>query len=246
MSQFIAIHGPVGGTGKSTIAVNLANYLASKGKRVLIIETDVGGPALKAAIGARSSLHWNDFYKGRSIKDIIYKNTSVAFDSIFADKKEITSDKKILIQNLQRLQGQKRWLSNEYDYVIFDTRPGHFPEVINTLTVADTIIQVNRIDADNVDLSISMHDWLREDFAPNKRIIHIINQEPDPLPENYEIEIDPDAEKAMKNWETFIEDKEHVVIPLDPKVATYLRWKRILPLDHIFIDYIGEISKIVG
>jgi len=46
MATIIAIAGQKGGTGKSTVAVSLAAYWHSKGKRVLLVDADAQGSAL--------------------------------------------------------------------------------------------------------------------------------------------------------------------------------------------------------
>lgn len=46
MATIIAVAGQKGGTGKSTVAVSLAAYWHSKGKRVLLVDADPQGSAL--------------------------------------------------------------------------------------------------------------------------------------------------------------------------------------------------------
>ncbi len=52
-TPIIAVTGGKGGTGKSTIAVNLAVGLRSKGLRVMLIDADVDGPSCASLLGMR-------------------------------------------------------------------------------------------------------------------------------------------------------------------------------------------------
>ena len=49
--QIISVSGGKGGTGKTFVAVNLALYLASKNKRVLLMDCDVENPNTNILLG---------------------------------------------------------------------------------------------------------------------------------------------------------------------------------------------------
>jgi flagellar biosynthesis protein FlhG len=49
--RIIAIGGGKGGVGKSLIAANLAIYLSQLGKRVVLIDADLGGANLHTFVG---------------------------------------------------------------------------------------------------------------------------------------------------------------------------------------------------
>ncbi|HID31414.1 MAG TPA: cobalamin biosynthesis protein CobQ, partial [Desulfobacterales bacterium] len=49
----IAVTGGKGGTGKSTVAVNLAAGLSSRGLRTLLVDVDVDGPSCATLLGSR-------------------------------------------------------------------------------------------------------------------------------------------------------------------------------------------------
>lgn len=52
-AQLIAVWGPIGSTGKSTVAFNLAYELAALGKRVLLLDLDTHAPALTTLLGIK-------------------------------------------------------------------------------------------------------------------------------------------------------------------------------------------------
>jgi len=246
--KFIAVHGTKGGGGKSMVALNLGNYKAREGKRVLIIETDVGGPTLDEALGAVPAAYYNDFYKGRCLKDLIYDNPAIPFDMIFARKEELPSERQVLVKHLQHFQQQKRWLDANYDYVIFDCRPGFFPELVNTLVIADIVIEVSRVDIANINPIKRTHEWIKKLFT-NQRIIHVINQEPGSLSDHGLILNEEElvvVRKAFEKWKKFLTGKEKVFIPLDTSVACYLRWKKIFSPDHYFVtEHMRKLAEMI-
>ena len=51
MGQIVSIHSYRGGTGKSNLTANLAVCLASSGKRVAVVDTDIQSPGIHLLFG---------------------------------------------------------------------------------------------------------------------------------------------------------------------------------------------------
>src|SRR5919197_4422875 len=78
MASCIAFHSYKGGTGKTTIAANLAALLAKKGHRVFLLDLDVYAPSLHSYFDKTPKRWINDFLNGTAeIGDIILDLTSV-------------------------------------------------------------------------------------------------------------------------------------------------------------------------
>src|SRR5919108_2390998 len=78
MPNCIAFHSYKGGTGKTTIAANLAALLAKKGYRVFLLDLDVYAPSLQAYFDTEPKKWINDFLDGNAeIKDVMVDLTSV-------------------------------------------------------------------------------------------------------------------------------------------------------------------------
>jgi len=90
MASCIAFHSYKGGTGKTTIAANLAALLAKKGHRVFLLDLDVYAPSLQAYFDKEPKRWINDFLNGTAevgdvimdltpaIEEIYYNNSSSA------------------------------------------------------------------------------------------------------------------------------------------------------------------------
>lgn len=76
MSQIIVLASGKGGTGKTTVTVNLAVALCNKGKKVLLIDCDCGMRGLDLMLGLDKNLVYDtsDVIAGNCFtEDAIYK-----------------------------------------------------------------------------------------------------------------------------------------------------------------------------
>lgn len=123
MSQIIPIASGKGGVGKSLLSANLAIALGQQGKRVVLVDLDLGASNLHLVIGQRpgtASLgSW--FTDKTDFKDIIqptdYQNVSfIAGDSQIPDLTSLKYSQKVrLIRNLKNINT---------DYLILDLGAG--------------------------------------------------------------------------------------------------------------------------
>jgi chromosome partitioning protein len=164
MSQCIAFHSYKGGTGKTTIACNLAAMLASKGYNVSLLDLDVYAPSLHAYFECNPDKWINDLlFENSDLQDIMVDMTHavtkytanrtnkklgrllVGFSN--PQKEEVYKLDGIIktananIQLLRRFVQLREDLISDYesDYVILDTSPGIRYWSINSLAVADVL-----------------------------------------------------------------------------------------------------------
>jgi len=244
--KIIIIHSYKGGTGKTSIAVNLARYLASvKGKKVLLIEQDTSGASFKNIFRVKFSKTWNDFYSGMHIKDLIVRMDE--FDIICACMDEIKipidqDSKMFYTRHLERLSIQKKWLIKNYDYILLDTHPGYNYELLNSLFISDISILLTRLDVDTITKTITMYNKIYSHFKKDKKIIIVQNQVPT-TEGNDDLKLDLDVEEAMKIWNVFIKNKDLITIPLSNKIAYTLSRSRLVPTDHLFMEHVEKIAQ---
>src|SRR5215210_1675791 len=164
MSQCIAFHSYKGGTGKTTIACNLAAMLAFRGYNVSLLDLDVYAPSLHSYFDCNPDKWINDLlFENSDLHDIMVDMTPaltkytakgdsknlgrllVGFSN--PQKEEIYKLEGSIktananIQLLRRFVQLREDLISDYDsdYVILDTSPGIRYWSINSLAVADVL-----------------------------------------------------------------------------------------------------------
>ncbi|WP_333774203.1 MinD/ParA family ATP-binding protein [Streptomyces sp. IBSBF 3136] len=162
MSQIITVHSYRGGTGKSSTAANLAVLLASSGRRVALVDTDIQTPALDILFGdalgtVRHSL--SDYLIGRcEIEDAAYAaEADAGHDGFFvvparsraAGINEIMGrgyDVGLLREGFDRLID-----SLALDVLLLDTHAGFNNETVTSMASSDALVVVTR--ADRLDMA---------------------------------------------------------------------------------------------
>ena len=163
MTRCIAFHSYKGGTGKTTIASNLASMLASKGYRVALLDFDVYAPSMQAYFDHVPRKWINDLLSDNAeVNDVMVDTTSVvekyAKDSMNKDgrlwigysnskKEEVyklegdAGKPNAKLQILRKFMHLREELISEFesDFIIIDTSPGIRYWSINSLAIADTL-----------------------------------------------------------------------------------------------------------
>lgn len=179
--KIIAFHSYKGGTGKTTLAVNLSAHLASKGYNILLIDMDVYAPSLYVYFNIQPKKWINDYLNEKiSFSESIYDFTHIlkefslrdkidgqygSFHAIFSNpsKQEITDLDSITRKESSKSQSLKKMLyikeskntETDYDYIILDTSPGIRYWSINSLAISDEIILSLKMD--NIDIEGTKH-----------------------------------------------------------------------------------------
>lgn len=145
MAKVVVVANQKGGVGKTTSCVNLAVYVASKGKRVLLLDLDPQGNSC-SGLGVDSELRSTGIYSvfigDKAIKDVIisskYQNLDIVPVSIdLAGAQAELFDQKgkeyIIKEALQDVQ-------NKYDLILMDTPPSLALFTLNGLTAANSVL----------------------------------------------------------------------------------------------------------
>lgn len=168
MTKCIAFHSYKGGTGKTTIAANLAAILAAKGNKVALVDLDVYAPSLQTYFDHNPSKWINDLLADNAgTADIMVDMTqTVRKVDTGSARRRNNNEGKLWVgfsnpekdeiyklegsagrQNSQKLQLLRKFIQlreeliskYECDYVIIDTSPGIRFWSINSLAIADVL-----------------------------------------------------------------------------------------------------------
>ncbi len=145
MGKIIAIANQKGGVGKTTTSINLSASLATKGKKILVIDMDPQGNTTSGFGVDKNDLD-NTIYelilgecaiRDCVIKDVI-ENVSILPSNVnlaAAEIELIGVEKKEYI-----LKGEVDYIRDQYDYIMIDCPPSLSMLTINAMTTADTVL----------------------------------------------------------------------------------------------------------
>lgn len=175
-----AIGGGKGGVGKSVITANMAVSLASRGKRCVLIDADLGGANLHTLIGMSSPRHTlSEFFRrdGASLKDIVLPT---AYENLF-----LISGARALLDMANPAHAQKmkfiRQLSTlDLDHIFIDLGAGSSFTVMDFFLAARDQVMVVAPTPTSVE---NAYHFLRAVFYRNLRqaiqkagVRHLVDQ----------------------------------------------------------------------
>ena len=141
MSEVIVITSGKGGVGKTTTTANLGTGLAQLGKRVVLIDTDIGLRNLDVVLGLENRIVYNLVdvvegtcrYRQALIKDKNYPNLYLLPSAQIKDKTAVTPMQMIkLVDDLKY----------DFDYILLDCPAGIEQGFKNAIAAADKALIV--------------------------------------------------------------------------------------------------------
>jgi flagellar biosynthesis protein FlhG len=132
-----------GGVGKTHIAINLALEFAREGRRVLLIDTDLGSANTDIRLGIRPSSTLNDFYEKRvDIFDCLIP-TKYGFHFLAGKSGEFKLANLGHQQKIRLLKGFDRLvMDGGYTDILFDLGAGIGSRVLDFALVSDEMVIV--------------------------------------------------------------------------------------------------------
>lgn len=118
------IGGGKGGVGKSFITANLGVLLAKQGKKVLLIDLDLGGPNLHTFFGAETlKTGLNDFLN-RNVKDLDQVAATTNFENLYIISSKSTSLESANMPHARKMKLIRAIKDLDYDYILLDLGAG--------------------------------------------------------------------------------------------------------------------------
>lgn len=132
-----------GGVGKSFVTVNIAVLLTQMGKKVLIVDADLGAANLHTLVGADSSRYSLSAFMSGNVTDfgsLVSKTPIPNLDIVSGDKDSLDSAS-YSSKKIERLRDGLRHVN--HDYIILDTGPGTAPMELDILLSAEESILIS-------------------------------------------------------------------------------------------------------
>jgi chromosome partitioning protein len=145
MGKVVAFSNQKGGVGKTTTCVNMSVYLASMGKKVLLIDIDPQGNATTGLGFIKSTLKksiYNVLIDEENITDNILE-TNIDNFSIVPSNIDLAGAEVELVYKKNRekiLKNALVGIRDKYDYITLDCPPSLGLLTINALVGSDTVI----------------------------------------------------------------------------------------------------------
>lgn len=141
MSEVIVITSDKGGVGKTTTTANVGTGLAKEGKKVVLIDTDIGLRNLDVVMGLENRIVYNlvDVIEGTCrlkqalIRDKRYENLYLLPSAQTKDKTAISPGQ------MKKLTSE---LKEEFDYILLDCPAGIEQGFMNAIAGADRAVIV--------------------------------------------------------------------------------------------------------
>ena len=141
MSEVIVVTSGKGGVGKTTTSANVGTGLAMMGKKVILIDTDIGLRNLDVVMGLENRIVYNlvDVVEGNCrlkqalIKDKRYSNLYLLPSAQTRDKTAV---------NPEQMKKLVEYLREDYDYILLDCPAGIERGFQNAIAGADRALVV--------------------------------------------------------------------------------------------------------
>ena len=140
-ARCIAVISGKGGVGKTFITANLAASLSSMGRRILVVDADLGLANLDVLLGMSPQFTIQDVFRGTRSLDDVLLHTTQGFDLLPAGSAlpEGAVFTTTLVENITSILGS---LEHRYDIILFDTGTGVGDVVLLFASLAHEILLV--------------------------------------------------------------------------------------------------------
>jgi septum site-determining protein MinD len=165
MGKIIAVHSYKGGTGKTSLSVNLAATFVKQGKKVALLDLDFRAPSIVSILKCEGVTKWLNAYLNKlcEINSVLIDVSDkipnagkfyvgLANPSTEAMRDMTSKDRKWEEQSLNRVLDLQNTLIKDqaFDYIIFDTSPGLQYTSINAIVTANFVVVTTTGDCSDV------------------------------------------------------------------------------------------------
>lgn len=217
LGRSIAVVSGKGGVGKSNFSTNFAISLAKQGKKVVILDMDIGMANIHILIGKSTEYSLKDYLLGDvTLEDVIFEGPNqLNYISGGSGLSSVIEWSEEMFESLIRAFEQ---LQKSYDYILFDMGAGATNWSLDLLKSIDEIIVISTAEPTSITDAYSMMKFIHLRDS-NKTFYLLCNRA-------YSREEGHDTVIRLKNTMLKFLSKEVVVLgslPEDPSVRKAVR-----------------------
>ncbi|MDN4607445.1 MinD/ParA family protein [Sporosarcina highlanderae] len=172
LARSIAIVSGKGGVGKSNFSVNFAHSLIKKGKKVIVIDMDIGMGNISILLGEAPRSSLKDYLIGEEeLEDVIntekeglvYISGGSGLESVLEWSEEMSER---LITAFEQLQ-------KDYDFILFDMAAGATQQSIDLILSVDEVIVISTTEPTSITDAYSMMKFIY--LKDQEKVFHIVS-----------------------------------------------------------------------
>ncbi|MGE7928548.1 MinD/ParA family protein [Lysinibacillus xylanilyticus] len=159
LGRAIAVVSGKGGVGKSNFTTNFATTLANKGKKVVIVDMDIGMGNINILIGKNVSYSLKDYLEGNKLLDeVIFEGPyNLKYISGGSGMSGVLEWSEVLFERLIHAFEQ---LQKSFDYILFDMGAGATSWSLDLLASIDEIIVLSTAEPTSITDAYSMMKYI--------------------------------------------------------------------------------------
>lgn len=159
ISRSIAIVSGKGGVGKSNFSTNFAHALLAKGKKVLIIDMDIGMGNVHILLGMSPRYSLNDYLAGKKELSQVVNEASGGLHFI-AGGSGLDTVMEWSSPMFDRMIAAFEQLQKDYDFILFDMGAGATQTAIELIIAVDEIIVISTTEPTSITDAYSMMKFI--------------------------------------------------------------------------------------
>ncbi len=166
----LLITSPEPGTGKTTVAVNLAIIFAQKGRRVLLLDADLRRPFIHRLVGLQNRIGLTDLLlESQGVKDVSHKYKGTENLTVITSGSLPPNPAELLGSN--RMETVFKEFNQSFDLIVIDSPPSIVADAQVLAAKVDAVLLVVQPGKTQRDASLATIDLLNR---ANARIIGVV------------------------------------------------------------------------